>query len=100
MTKEEVQQMAFEMIAASGDALDCYYSAIVQFRNNNIDEAKQKIKDGNTCLNKTHQIQTDLIQAEIKNEEVPYSLIMTHAQDHLTNAMNWERLARLVIMDS
>lgn len=99
MTKEQVQTMAFEMVAEAGDALNCFYTAIVCYKKARISEAKEQLTAGQQHLLKTHQIQTDLIQAEACNEEIPYSLIMVHAQDHLSTAINWERMAQLLIVD-
>ncbi len=97
MKKEEIQYMAFEMIADAGNAMNSYYTAMIHYHHQRIHEAEQALQEGNDFLVKTHQIQTTLIQAEVNQEEIPYSLVMTHAQDHLTNAINWQRLSQLFI---
>ena len=99
MTKEQVQTMAFEIVMEAGDALNCFYSAVTSYKKSRLQEAAEQLKAGKQHLIKTHQIQTDLIQAEANNEDIPYSLIMVHAQDHLSTAMNWERMAQLLIVD-
>lgn len=97
MTKEKVMQMAFEIISSAGDAMDQYYNAILAFKKKNIEEAKNCLTEGNNCLQITHKIQTELIQSEVNEEEIPYSLIMTHAQDHLNSAINWQRMVTLLL---
>ena len=97
MTKEEVQQLAFQMISLAGEALDCYYSAIVEFRKGEKKYSEEKFIEGNKKLNECHQIQTNLVFAESNEEEIPYSLIMTHAQDHFSNASNWKQFARILM---
>ncbi|RAN65642.1 hypothetical protein B8A45_02935 [Dolosigranulum pigrum] len=32
---------------------------------------------------------------EANGNEIPYSIILNHAQDHLTLAINWERMVQL-----
>lgn len=99
MTKEEVIQAAFQIISFAGDAMNEFYGAILDYKHHDIDNAKIKYKEGSEFLNKTHLIQTQLIQAEVNDEEIPYSLIMTHAQDHLTGAINWQRMVNLLLED-
>lgn len=97
MTKEEVQLLSFSIISKAGDALDCFYNSILDFKNNDLESAKEKFKSGKLYLIDAHNFQTKLIQSEANNENIPYSLIMTHAQDHLNSAINWERMANLLI---
>lgn len=99
MTKEEVQMNAFKIIGIAGDAINSFYEAMYSFKKGNVDEAKQHYEEGETRLNDAHQIQTNLIHAEVNDEELPYSLIMCHAQDHLTLAINWQRLTQLQLED-
>ncbi len=97
MTKEKVQLLAFKIIANAGEALDCFYNAVLLYKESNEEEALKKLNRGKEILNEVHNLQTELIQAEANDEEVPYSLIMTHAQDHLNSAINWERMASLLL---
>lgn len=97
MTKEEVQLEAFQIIAAAGDAFGNYYNALREHKFGNSLEAKQKIEEGDIKLNEAHLVHTRLIHAEVNDEELPYSLIVSHAQDHLTMALTWEKIAKLVI---
>lgn len=95
MTKEEIQLLAFQMISLAGEAIDFYYKALEEYQNEEYDLGKEYWDNGNEKLNECHQIQTNLIQAESKGEDIPYSLIMSHAQDHFTNATNWKMFAKL-----
>jgi PTS system cellobiose-specific IIA component/PTS system lactose-specific IIA component len=99
MTKEAVLSTAFEIIAAAGNAFDCFYSAILSYKKKDMDTAKKKLEEGKQHLAETHRIQMELIQAEAKEETIPYSLIMVHAQDHLNMAISWKRMAQLLIVD-
>lgn len=97
MTKEEVQLYAFQMIALAGEATDFYFRAIAEFKKENNELSLELFENGNERLVECHQIQTDLIHKESQGEDIPYSLIMTHAQDHFTGATNWKSFARLII---
>lgn len=92
-----ITKMAFEIISNAGDAMDQYYEALIDLKKNRNEQAKIKLEKGNKYLNKTHEIQTKLIQSEVNEEDIPYSLIMTHAQDHLNSAINWQRIVTLFL---
>ena len=67
MNKEETQMMAFQLIGFAGDAFSHFFQAI--------DAAKK----------------ADYEEADGK--DLAYSILMVHAQDHLTMALMYERLA-------
>ncbi len=90
MTKETVQQYAFQIIAFAGEAIDSFVSAIKLNRSGQIEESWEKYNEGSKQLNQCHEIQTQLIVEESRGGEIPYSLIMTHAQDHFNTAYNWQ----------
>ncbi|MEQ7166602.1 PTS lactose/cellobiose transporter subunit IIA [Enterococcus avium] len=98
MTKEEVQLTAFQIISIAGDAMDDFYQGMNAYLEGiNLAAAVVAMKRGQERMAKVHNIQTKLIQAEVNEEEVPYSLVMTHAQDHLANAISWSRMCQLLI---
>lgn len=100
MVLDEVEGEAFRMISYAGDALNCYYSAIVKKgRDGDVEAARKLLDEGDGHLSNCHSIQTHLISAEANGEVIPYSLMMTHAQDHFITALNWQRMARLEIID-
>ena len=97
MRLEEVQRIAFQLIAHSGDAFDCYYRAIGTAQDGDYQKAHELMKEGDEKLNDAHTSQARLLQVESQQEEIPFSIIMTHAQDHLTMAISWQRLASLIV---
>ncbi|MFV0247119.1 MAG: PTS lactose/cellobiose transporter subunit IIA [Mycoplasmatales bacterium] len=97
MEKKEITEEAFKIIAFSGDAFDQYYKAVEVFKENNIVKSKEHLQNGDKFLNCAHQIQTCLIQEEVNGKDIPYSLVMTHAQDHLTKATNWQVIVNLLL---
>lgn len=97
MEKEKVMDIAFQIIAYAGEAFDHYNHAIVCAENLNFDEAETDIKNGKQAIKEAHKAQMDLIVAEANGENIPYCLTMTHAQDHLMNAILTETIAKHLI---
>lgn len=97
MTKEETQMIAFQIISIAGDAMDKFYQSVKYFKQGTINSAIAAMKEGQARLTEVHNLQTGLIQAEVNEEELPYSLIMTHAQDHLSTAISWGRVCQLLV---
>ena len=98
MTKEEVQLTAFQIISIAGDAMDDFYQGMNAYLEGiNLAAAVVAMKRGQERMAEVHNIQTKLIQAEVNEEEVPYSLVITHAHDHLANAISWSRMCQLLI---
>lgn len=96
MDKEE-EQIIFQIILYGGNARSLCIEAIAAAKTGNMDEAKNKLKEATETLINVHQIQTSLIQGEIRGESVPMSLLMVHAQDHLMNAITVKDLTSEII---
>lgn len=97
MTKDDVQMMGFQIIGVAGDAFDYFFEGARLYLTDEKEAAEESIKAGQALLAQVHTLQTKLIQAEANEEEVPYSLIMSHAQDHLTIAISWGRYCELLL---
>ncbi|MDF9824522.1 cellobiose-specific phosphotransferase system component IIA [Breznakia sp. PF5-3] len=94
MDKANMQTMAFQLIGHAGDAFDAFYRAIDSARGGNIEEANKIMKEGQASLSLAHQSQTNLLTSEAKGENIEFSVIMIHAQDHLMTTIMFERVAR------
>lgn len=93
MNIEDVQSIAFEIISYAGDAYGHFYEAINKASEGLIEEANNEIKEGEIVLTNAHKAQMDMIVKEASNEKIDYSLIMVHAQDHLTMAIFAKNMA-------
>lgn len=98
MTKEQIQSSAVMMIANAGSAFDHFYRSISQAREGCYEEAEKEMKFGVEDLQKAHNSQTDLMAAEMNQEDIPFSILMVHAQDHLNMALLTQRMAKEFIM--
>ena len=94
MTKEEAQNISFQIIGYAGDALSDFVEAVAQAKKGNGEEAQKLMQAGKEQLTKAHKSQTDLLVAEANNEELPFSIILVHAQDHIMNAILYENIAK------
>lgn len=98
MEKDEVQSMAFMMIAHAGSAFDHFYKAIEAARKKEFAKSEEEMKLGQDDLHEAHGSQTKLLTAEVRKDDIPFSILMTHAQDHLMMGIMSERFAKEFIM--
>lgn len=82
-----------DIIVNGGDARSSCLKAVRCARNGQIEEADELIKRAEKALGKAHNVQTSLIQAEIRGEKNEITLLMVHAQDHLMNAITVKELS-------
>ena len=89
--------LAFSMIAYSGEATDYYMQALHARNENNNSKIEELLKKGDESLHKAHTQQMDLIVKEANADDVPYSLVMVHAQDHLMTGITFVDLAKEIV---
>ena len=94
MSKEKIMEIAMQIIAYSGSAFDYFNKAMEAAENDLLEESEQHILSGKEELKHAHDAQTDLLAAEAGDKEIPFSILMVHAQDHLTMAIFAERMAK------
>ncbi len=94
MDKSEVQSIAFQLIGKAGEAYDHFYRAITCSKQKDFDGAEEEIKLGNEKLTAAHKAQTQLLTAEANEEDIAFSIILIHAQDHLMGTIMFERIAK------
>ncbi|MGX1265249.1 PTS system cellobiose-specific IIA component [Rossellomorea marisflavi] len=87
MTKN-VEVEIFEIISNGGNAKSIAYEGLSMAHEGKFDEADQLLKDAHVELNKAHNTQTSLIQAELNGDSFEKSLLMIHAQDHLMTSIS------------
>ena len=94
MQKEKLVEIAFAIIGHAGEAFDCFNTALKKAEAGDFDEIDTWMEKGSASLANAHQAQMELIVEEARGNEVPYSLTMVHAQDHLMNAVLFESVAK------
>lgn len=89
MTEEEkaeyIQGKAMEIIMNAGDARDFAAQAMNAIANGNLDEAKALLKEADKVQSAAHNVQTEMIQGDIRGgkEKMDYYVLFAHAQDTL-----------------
>lgn len=93
MNEEEIKLNSFQIIAHSGDALDCFQKAINCAKENDYIGAEENLKNGKKYMVEAHKVQTKLLTSETCGETIDISVILLHAQDHLMTTLQYERTA-------
>lgn len=89
MTEEEkaefIQGKAMEIIMNAGDARGYASQAMNAIAKGQLDEAKALLKEADKVQSEAHNIQTEMIQGDIRggDEKMGYYVLFAHAQDTL-----------------
>jgi len=77
------EQAIINLIVNAGSARSSAIEAIQYAKAGDLAKADESLQAAKDTVNEAHHAQTELIQAEIRGEKAPLSLLMVHAQDHL-----------------
>lgn len=80
------EMLAMQLIAGAGDAKGYAFDAINCANEGNYEEAEKMLKEAENASLPAHKEQMGLIQAYASGEDVPMTILMVHAQDHLMSA--------------
>lgn len=97
MNKEEITLLGFEIVAYAGDARSKLLEALNEAQNGNFNEANRLIEEANKILAIAHNRQTEMLAKEASGEDIAYSLIMMHGQDHLMTTVLLKDLMKHLI---
>jgi PTS system cellobiose-specific IIA component len=101
MTENELAtkavQIATQVIIHAGNARTLIQHALKAASDGYVDVAEEKLNEANEEIRSAHRTQTDVIQAEARGENLPHSLLLTHAQDTLMIAISEGQMAKHII---
>lgn len=84
--KEEMQMIAFKIISEIGDSRSKYVESVRCAKEGNFDEASELLSQGKEAHLRASESHLSLVQKEASGEDLPFSLILMHAEDQmLTN---------------
>jgi len=83
----DMETITMQLLVNSGDARSKAMEAIGSAKAGNISQAREQLKEAGDFLSAAHQFQTEIIQEEADGNIKNVSVLMTHAQDHLMNAI-------------
>lgn len=95
--KEEIQLIACQIVSAVGGAKSMYVEAINLVKEGKTEEAREKMKEGRELYMESHTHHFSLIQKEANGEDVPFSLILMHAEDQMLSTEVVELMASEII---
>lgn len=93
----EMEQVIMQLIMNGGDARSFSLRAIQAAEKGDFSEADTLLDQAKESMNKAHEVQTHLIQEEVRHNNMDVTLLMVHAQDHVMNAMTVRDLAQHII---
>ena len=87
----------FELISHTGEARANIFNSLEEARKKNINKSEEFMKIANEQMVEAHNMQTELIQEDIKSGGIDVSLLMVHAQDQLMTALSEQYLVKKMI---
>ncbi|MDQ0363033.1 PTS lactose/cellobiose transporter subunit IIA [Breznakia pachnodae] len=89
-----IEQISFEIIASVGTARSCFIEAIQCAKNNNFEQASQRMEEGEENFIHGHHAHARLIQQEANQELNNITLLLVHAEDQLMSAEGFKIIAQ------
>lgn len=81
-----LELISFQIISAVGTARSMYIEAIDLAKEGKIEEARNRIAEGDKVFVEGHTAHAKLVQQEANGEHVPFQLLLMHAEDQLMSA--------------
>lgn len=92
-----LELVCFKMISNLGGARSAFMEAIQKAKNGEFDTARSLIEQGEELRQKGHDIHFELLTKESAGEEVPFALLLIHAEDQLMSVELLKVLAEEMI---
>jgi PTS system cellobiose-specific IIA component len=92
--KEKMQEAAFMIIACVGTAKSMYMEALGLAKKGEFKKVEKVIKKADETFAEAHQLHLEFVQKEAQGEQLPFSLILMHAEDQM---LTTETLKILII---
>lgn len=89
---EGIELAAFDMIRFSGEAKSLMNEALTHTKTGQYDEAKRLMTEADHLLIEGHKAHSQLIKEEAQGNQIPFSLLLMHAEDQLFSAGEYKVL--------
>ncbi|HJG31405.1 PTS lactose/cellobiose transporter subunit IIA [Collinsella sp. An271] len=96
-TLEQFEMACFQIVAQVGGARSCYLEAISHAEGGDFEGAQKLIEEGDVAFNAGHDVHMGLLQREASGEQLPFRIILLHAEDQLMSAEGFRILAERFI---
>lgn len=97
MIDEKQYEAAMGIITSAGSAKSCALMAIDAAADGDFEEAEKCLAEATNQMHSAHDTQMSLITCEAQGNPVELSLILVHAEDHLTMAIMASDLASRMV---
>ncbi|MGG7178015.1 PTS lactose/cellobiose transporter subunit IIA [Clostridium paraputrificum] len=92
-----IEQISFGIISFAGDSFYQMKEAIQSAKKKDFDKANEFMAEAKKLLREAHDIHTKIIVGEAGGEKAEYSVLLSHAQDTMMNAVLFETIAEELI---
>lgn len=82
-----LEEIAFSLIANSGDARSYAFQALQEAKNKNFEKSQELLAESKKCSREAHKIQTELLIGEANGSGYEINILLIHAQDHLMTSI-------------
>lgn len=83
--KEKMQKAAFEIIANVGTTKSMYLEALEFAKKGEYQKAKNMMLEADEIFSNAHHLHFNFITSEANGEDLPFSLLLMHAEDQMMN---------------
>jgi PTS system cellobiose-specific IIA component len=90
-------EVIMPLIIFGGEAKSSAIEAIRAAKEGDFETAEERLKAANDAIVQAHHGQTELLTKAANGEDVPVSIYMVHAQDHLMTGIAFVDLAKEII---
>ncbi|GKQ43447.1 PTS cellobiose transporter subunit IIA [Companilactobacillus sp. RD055328] len=81
-----LEKVAFDIISNTGEARSILMNIIKEVEKGNFDSYEEEYKKANDCLKTASKVHLQLISSEAQQKEVPFNLLLVHAEDQMMAA--------------
>lgn len=96
--KEEMQTVAFQIIATVGEAKSLFVEAMYASREGDFDKAEELLNKGAEVFASAHAFHFDIVQKEAQGDDLPFSVMFIHAEDQLLTTETIKLMAEEIIL--
>lgn len=94
----ETTKLAMQLIAGAGESKGYAFDALSSMNEGNFEEAQNLLNQAQKASLPAHKEQMGMIKAMASGEDVPVSILMVHAQDHLMSSELAQDLIRELLV--
>lgn len=84
--REKLEELDLQIIASVGTARSIYIEALNQAKEGRFEDAENTIAEVNRLFNEDHNAHHDILILQGQDVEIPFGLMLVHAEDQMMSA--------------